>query len=257
MVKHRPTFYKGKLGQYFRGLRENRGWTLSRAVFLARQRKLSVGLSALKWLEGGLTRNPEPELLRALSTLYGEPYGSMVQEVAKHVYAIKLRQLLEGTTLPTSVEGFVALPLLARPITSGQPLEITVDPHRDSRLAFRHDFIKRLTRPVVLRVGKKDASMTPTIEADDVVLIDQNLARRRRPTDGQIYAINTGPLTGQDGGTLQRVEFKGGTLILSSDHLDKSAHPTRTFAVKVAILPEVLVGEVVWYGRSLGRGTRR
>jgi phage repressor protein C with HTH and peptisase S24 domain len=99
--------------------------------------------------------------------------------------------------------------------------------------------------------------MTPTIEPGDVVLIDQNLARRRHPLDGRIYAINTGPLTGKAGGALQRVDLSGRTLILSSDHLDKTAHPTRTFEIKAATLPEVLVGEVVWCGRSLGRGKRR
>ena len=75
----------------------------------------------------------------------------------------------------------------------------------------------------------------------------------RNPSTDQIYAINTGPLTGQDGGTLQRVELKGRTLILSADHPDKSAYPTRTFAVKAATLPEVLVGQVMWVGRTLTR----
>ena len=257
MPRQLPVFYKGKLGRYFRRLRENHGWTLSRAVFIAKQRKLPVGLSALKWLEGGLAKNPRPELLRALSVLYAEPYGNMIQEVGRHVFAITPDELAAVASPTTALEGFVALPLLARPIAGGLPLQIAHDPQRDSSLVFRHDFIKRFTRPIALRVGKKDASMTPTIEPGDVVLIDQNLARRRRPTDGQIYAVNTGPLTGQDGGTLQRVELKGRTLILSADQPDKSAYPTRTFEIKAATLPEVLAGEVVWCGRSLGRGKRR
>ena len=99
--------------------------------------------------------------------------------------------------------------------------------------------------------------MTPTIESGDVVLIDRNLARRRRPPGGRIYAINSGPLMGENGGVLQRVELKGRMLILSSDNPDKSAFPTRTFEIKVATLPDVLVGEVVWFGRSLGSGQRR
>ena len=44
----------------------------------------------------------------------------------------------------------------------------------------------------------------------------------------------------------------GRTLILSADHPDTSAYPTRTFAVKAATLPEVLVGQVVWVGRTVG-----
>ena len=251
MPRQLPVFYKGKLGGYFRDLRETHGWSLRRAVLIAEQRRLPVTLGALRWLEAGQTKNPEPELLRGLSRLYGEPYKNIVQEVAKRVFLIDPDELLESTTPPPSIDGFVALPLLARAIAAGQPLQITPDQGRDSSLAFRQDFVKPFTRPVVLRVGKKDAAMTPIIEPGDVVLIDQNLARRRRPPDGRIYAINTGPLTGQDGGTLQRVELKGRTLILSADHPDKSAYPTRTFAVKAATLPEVLVGQVVWVGRSL------
>ena len=93
--------------------------------------------------------------------------------------------------------------------------------------------------------------MKPTIEPADVVLVDQNLSRRRHPRDGRIYAINYGPLTGTDSGALQRVELSGHTLILFSDNPDKSAYPTRAIEVKGAHLPDVLVGEVVWFGRSL------
>ena len=257
MAKHRPTFYKGKLGQYFRDLREHHGWTLSRAVHIAGQRKLPVGLSALKWLEGGLTKNPKPEFVRALSALYGEPYGNMVQEVARHVFRIDPRELLEDGTPPTSTDEFITLPLLTSPIAVGHPLFVGPDSDHDTRLAFRRDFATRFTRPVALRVGKREASMTPTIEPGDVVLIDQNVTRRRRPRAGRIFAINEGPLAATDGGALQRVELSGHTLILSSDNSDKSRYPTRTFEVKAATLSDVLVGEVVWCGRSMTRRNSR
>ena len=255
MAKHRPTFYEGKLGQYFRDLRENHGWSLSRAVFFARQRKLPVGLSALKWLEGGLTKNPQPELLRALSVLYGEPYGHIVQEVTKHVFGIKPHDLLHGDAVPTSVEGFVALPVLATPIAAGQPLRLDPDPAHDRTLAFRKEAIKTFTRPVSLRVGRREASMVPMIRPGDVVLIDQNIQRRRHPSAGRIYAINYAPLIGTEGGALQRVELSGRTLILSADNPDKAAHPTRTFDTTGTNLPDVLVGQVVWIGRTVGTAT--
>ena len=114
------------------------------------------------------------------------------------------------------------------------------DADRDTELPFRRDFVTRLTRPVVLRVGRKVAAMQPTIEPGDVVLIDQNVTRRRRPAAGRIFAINEGPLTGTDGGALQRVELSGRTLILNADHPDKAAYPTRTFEIKAKNLPEVL-----------------
>ena len=257
MPRQLPVFYEGKLGQYFRDLRESHGWSLRQAVLIAEQRRLPVKLGALRWLEGGLTKNPEPELLQALSSLYGEPYRNIIQEVARQVFHIEPRELLQGDAPPTSPEDFVTLPVLTRPVAAGHPLLVAPDSHHDRRLAFRRDFVKRFTRPVALRVGRKVISMKPTIEPGDVVLIDQNLTRRRRPPAGQIFAINEGPLTGTDGGGLQRVDLSGHTLILSADHPDKAAYPTRTFEIKAATLPDILVGEVVWVGRSLGRGTRR
>ena len=254
MPRQLPVFYEGKLGEYFRDLRETRGWSLRQAIRLADQRKLQVSLGALRWLEGGLTKNPEPALLRALAKLYGEPYGRVIQEIARHVYATKPHELLEGAPPPTAVDGVIALPVLATPIAAGHPLLVTLDPGHDTQLPFSRDVVKRFTRPVGLRVGRKQVSMIPTIEPDDVVLIDQNVARRRRPPAGRIYAINTGPLTGKVGGTLHRVDLSGRTLILNSDNPDKTAHPTRTFEVTPATLPEILVGQVVWVGRSLTPG---
>ena len=251
MPRQLPVFYEGKLGQYFRNLRENHGWTLNRAVHIAGRRKLPVGLSALKWLEGGLTKNPRPELLRALSSLYGEPYGHMVQEVARQVFDIDPRDLLGDGALPTATEDFVTLPVLTAPIAPGHPLLVALDSRHDTELPFRRDFVTRLTRPVVLRVGRKVAAMKPTIEPGDVVVIDQNVTRRRRPGAARIFAINEGPLTGTDGGSLARVDVSGHTLILNADHPDKAAYPTRTFEIRAATLPDVLVGQVVWVGRSL------
>ncbi len=74
---------------------------------------------------------------------------------------------------------------------------------------------------------------------------------------GSIFATNEGPLTGTEGGALHRVDVSGHTLILNADHPDKAAYPTRTFHIKAADLPAILVGEVVWFSRYLGIGKRR
>ena len=57
--------------------------------------------------------------------------------------------------------------------------------------------------------------MLPMIEPDDVVVIDQNVDRRKRPAPGHIYAANFGPLTGDDGGALKRIELSGRTRIVT------------------------------------------
>ena len=97
--------------------------------------------------------------------------------------------------------------------------------------------------------------MKPTIKPDDVVVIDQNVTRRRRLPAGRIFAINDGPLTGKEGGALQRVDLSGHALILSSDNPDKVAHRTRTFDVGGMALLEALADEVAWVGRMLGDGS--
>ncbi len=100
--------------------------------------------------------------------------------------------------------------------------------------------------------------MAPMIRPGDVVLIDQNIERRRHPEDGQVYVVNLDALEDDEhGGGLQRIEVSGSTLILNADNADKSRYPTRAFDIKGKSLPDILVGEVVWFGRYMGSGKRR
>ena len=257
MPRHRPVAKNPRLGNYFRDLRESLGWNLSQAVLIAEQKRLPVTRGALRWLEGGLTRKPGPELLRALASLYNKPYGNIVQEVTKHVFDIKPEPRLHTDALAASATSFITLPLLGTPIAARRPLVLTPDPDQDEHLAFRSDFAKKFTRPICLRVGRHEDAMAPTIQSGDVVLIDQNITRRRKPRPGHVYAVNYDPLIGRDGGVLHRVELSGRTLVLSSDHSDKAAYPTRTFDITAATLPDVLVGQVVWVSRSLPSGPSR
>ena len=255
MANRRPIFYEGELGHYFRDLRRKHGWSLRRAVSVAGHKNLPVSLGPLKWLEGGLTKNPEPTLLRALSVLYSEPYGNIVQEVAQHVFDIRLN---EPPHDDASMEGFVALPVLATPIATGQSLLLDPDPAHDSTLAFPKEAIKNFTRPVCLRVGRRDASMAPTVQPGDVVLIDQHIERRRHPQDGHLYVVHLDALEGAaHGGAIRRVETSDGILVLTADNPDKTHYPTRTRTVRRQSLPDILVGEVVWCSRSVGNGRRR
>ena len=250
------SLYHPELGQYFRALRESRGWSQrSRALLAARKRHLPIEATPLSWLETGRTKNPDPELLRALATLYGVPFTEVAREVIRHTYAIDPQELFENEAR-TTIEGFVALPLLATPIAAGQPLAIAPDPERDRTLSFRETVVRKFTRPICLRIGPREESMLPTLEPDDVIAIDQNHDRRRAPKAGHIYAVNFGPLTGEDGGAVKRIDLSGSTLIVSSDNTDKRAYPTQGFDVTEVNLLDVLVGEVVWTGRYLGSGKK-
>ena len=253
-MRTRPVFLP-KLGEYFRILRDDRGWNQLQAVDIARRRHITVSYNTLRWIEDGKIKNPEPEALKALSALYDVGYEEVVANYAQERFGIDGRR--PSSEADVTVKGFTTAPLLSTPIARGRALVLEPNVDRDGSLSFRRDFVTRFTRPAALRVGKREASMIPTIEPGDVVLIDQNVSNRRRPRAGRIFAINEGPLTGSDGGALQRVELSGKTLILSSDNSDKSRYPTRTFEVKAATLSDVLVGEVVWCGRSMTRRNSR
>ena len=98
--------------------------------------------------------------------------------------------------------------------------------------------------------------MLPTLEPGDVVVIDQNPDQRRSPKAGHIYAVNFGPLTGDKGGAVKRIDLSGSTMIVSSDNTDKRAYPPQAFNMTDVDLLDALVGEVVWTGRYLGSGKK-
>ena len=100
--------------------------------------------------------------------------------------------------------------------------------------------------------------MVPTIQPGDVVVIDQNIERRRHPGDGHLYVVNLDALAGDDhGGAITRIETSDGILILTSDNPDTTRYPPRAVKVTGRNLPDILVGEVVWFGRYLGSQKRR
>jgi Peptidase S24-like len=206
-------------------------------------------------LEAGKTKNPEPEVLRCLSDLYEVPIEELLARFWQARYGVSAgRVAAAGEAKPTSVPGFVAIPLLHRPIAAGEPLDTNPDPDIDEALAFGERFVRRFTRPVCLRVGKREESMLPLIQPGDVVAIDQAEETRSKPLGGHVYAVNFGPLSGENGGAVKRIELSDKHLIVLSDNPDKARYPTRVFDLEGRNLLEALKGEVVWVGKHLGSG---
>ena len=210
-------------------------------------------------MENGQTKNLEPdEHLRPLAALYRIPYEELVALWVKHKFQLSPDQLQPRDAQPTTIPGFVALPLLATPIAAGAPLLVERDPEHDGTLAFRDKTVQKFIDPICLRVGRREESMRPLIHPRDVVVIDRDPKRRLPPVNGRVYAVNFGPLTGEEGGALKRIDLVDHTLIVSSDNADKAHYPTQAFMLgHEHNLLDILVGEVVWLGRTVADGNVR
>jgi transcriptional regulator with XRE-family HTH domain len=82
----RPVFHNA-LGDFFRSIREAKGWSLRQTATLAANRKIgSVSYQSLQRLEAGKAKNPEPDLLKALAKLYAVPYQTLVDKWVEHTF---------------------------------------------------------------------------------------------------------------------------------------------------------------------------
>lgn len=100
LVRKRADLYP-EIGSLFRGLREVEGWGLRQAARIAAGRGLSLlTMNALGFLERGATKNPGPDLLREIATLYGVPYAELVGRflTARYKIAITASDLPDHAT---------------------------------------------------------------------------------------------------------------------------------------------------------------
>lgn len=83
----RPIFMPD-LGTYFVSLREGRGWKQMQAAAIAHRRGIPLSYQALRGLEGGKTKSPDPAVLRAVAALYQVPYEQVVERVVAVRYGL-------------------------------------------------------------------------------------------------------------------------------------------------------------------------
>ena len=203
-------------------------------------------------LENGKTKWPDPDVLQQLATLYELPYAEMVAEVVRHSYKLAFNVENERTlslqTADENDEDFVAVRLLDDRIAAGSPLYI-----RESDIAGYMAFSKRsldrlaITVPMCVRVGRRERSMSPTIQADDVVLLDCSDDRRTNPQRDRIYAVNV-----EGGATLKRIVKIEGGIALVADNPDKDTYPTQDVLLdEDQSLFDVVIGQAMWWGQPL------
>lgn len=161
---------------------------------------------------------------------------------------LTIRDLVESSPSPPTTDlpdsPFVQVPLLRGAVAAGQPLPIENEP--ESWRAFLGSYIRRFSRPILLRVGKRETSMLPTVCPGDLVLVDRDEEKRRRPSLHHIYAVSL-----DEGGTLKRCKLEGDHLLVIPDNPTAGFDPT-TVSLKGRDILQIIQGQVVWVGRELG-----
>jgi hypothetical protein len=88
--------------------------------------------------------------------------------------------------------------------------------------------------------------MLPTIQPNDLLLLDLSPERRRHPKMTRIYAVSL-----EEGGTVKRCEVVGRELVVMPENMQQRGFSPRTIPLTDRDLLEIIRGEVVWIGREL------
>jgi transcriptional regulator with XRE-family HTH domain len=139
---------------------------------------------------------------------------------------------------------FREVPMLKGRIAAGQPFP--VDVRYAGTRAFTAEFLKQFVRPVLVKAGATEVSMLPTIQPNDLLLIDQSEEKRRQPVFGKIYALNL-----DEGGTTKHCEVVNGELVIVPENMQQRGFSPRTISLEERNILDIVRGVVVWIGREL------
>ncbi|HEV8474607.1 MAG TPA: helix-turn-helix domain-containing protein [Methylomirabilota bacterium] len=85
------TVFLPKFGAFLRALRRARRWnSRAQAISMGERRGIAVSYQALRQLEEGITKSPDPKVLKALATLYDVPYEDLVRRCIEEGYGVTL-----------------------------------------------------------------------------------------------------------------------------------------------------------------------
>src|ERR1022692_1955996 len=158
---------------------------------------------------------------------------------------IQLEDLVPERRHPQSKDPrFREVHILKGHIAAGQPFPLEVI-WSGSRV-FTTEFLNRYQDPILVKVGKNETSMLPTIQPNDLLLLDQSPDRRRQPKMTRIYAVSL-----EEGGTVKRCEVVGRELVVMPENMQQRGFSPRTIPLADRDILDIIRGEVVWIGRDL------
>lgn len=139
---------------------------------------------------------------------------------------------------------FREVALLKGRIAAGQPFP--VETAWTASRVFTAEFLRRYMRPVLVKVGPGETSMLPTIQPNDLLLLDQSQERRQNPRFLRIYVLSL-----EDGGTVKRCEVVGRELVIVPENMQQRGFVPQTISLEDRNILDLIKGEVVWIGREL------
>jgi len=217
--------------------------------FTAAYRRLLDNLNALvaegNTTESGLAEHMNYSQPQVHNVLKGE--RGLTPEFADaglRALGIQLEDLLPERKPSTKDSPFREVRILKGHIAAGQPFPLEVV-WSGSRV-FTTEFLNRYHDPILVKVGKSETSMLPTIQPNDLLLLDQSPERRRHPKMTRIYAVSL-----EEGGTVKRCEVVGRELVVMPENMQQRGFSPRTIPLADHDILDIIRGEVVWIGREL------
>jgi transcriptional regulator with XRE-family HTH domain len=146
--RERPVFHK-EIGQFFKDLREARGWTLRQAADIAHRNKKAPVLTrqVMFRMERGQVKVPEAAVLKGFSALYGVTYETLAGLFVSKLFGLRSDLLRhDGQDDEASLRG-------AYETASARVVELEEElRERDARLGEVQDVASRL---IVIAAGPK------------------------------------------------------------------------------------------------------
>ena len=206
----------------------------------------------LEHLRGRVERGETTESGLAAMLDYSQPQvhnvlkgeRGLTPEFADRVLRVFGMEIEDLTPERNKNSRFREVRILKGQIAAGQPFPLEMN-WAGTRV-FTAEFLTRFREPILVKVGRSETSMLPTIQPNDLLLLDQSPERRRRPKMTRIYAVSL-----EEGGTVKRCEVVGKELVVMPENMQERGFSPRTIALSDRDILEIVRGEVVWIGREL------
>jgi phage repressor protein C with HTH and peptisase S24 domain len=205
-------------------------------------RKIEVGQAVTKWKAG---QSPSANSLMAIKKVFNISLDWLLAgEEPQTSQSLQPVITIAGTEseIPRDirVEDYLAVPLVAGLVGAGYEGAIPWDYVNHLVWVYKPEIGRRQWHNLrAIKVDRQANSMTPTIRAGDIVIVDPEERPPQQPLDKKsIYAVR---LDDHGNAAIKRVREIEDVWILLSDNLDYNP-----IMIKKADVPNLIIGKIIW-----------